>query len=287
MFGGRDLHEVELEAHERSAARRKKPLSPTPPGLNKQDNAGHDAAPSPSAEVPSTNGQAINSNSSPESTPLIRTVPFPPGVNGTPRMARPMSLSVSSSTSTPANPIVIPLHPALNEDDGEGQDAEPGKEIPKFRHVPGIGLIPETPVEKQDDEEKKAEGDDGDKEKESESEYASATASPVEPTTALLAPPPVAEKIAQESTPPSTSATTLVEGEFTAIVEVDPTVSAIRSLLTFFVSPSIYITLWLLVAGLIYRSSLKLILILTFQSHVDVHFDSSNPIIAISASQTP
>ena len=135
IFAGRDLHEIEVEAHELSAQRRKKPLA-------SRSNTG--VGPGPvllatstivvETRVPSVQGAddvapATNANARSAATTSTASGAPVRGVNG------------SATLPQKEDPSVKKLTAAI----AEGLEATTS-EVPKFKHVPGIGLIPETPT---------------------------------------------------------------------------------------------------------------------------------------------
>lgn len=157
IFAGRDLHEVEVEAHERSAQRRKKPVlpgvgttlgsGPEPPSassltavVDDPSSTGARSPPPPVSVVIGEDGSAVISEAPPPSGDQvpngITSTPTSPKVNGTSHIER-----------SPASSLVEELAKKVSEENevqGAPQDVD--VKLPKFKHVPGVGMIPETPT---------------------------------------------------------------------------------------------------------------------------------------------
>lgn len=149
LFAGRDLHDVEVEAHERSAQRRKKPVTP---GLGAGSLTRGPEPPSASDLT-----DVVDSNAQPASVVVAISDSDAPVINGigSPSL---VSASINGTTNTdtversPAASTVTSLVDDLAKKvaiDTEaqsqaGQDVD--VQLPKFKHVPGVGMVPETPT---------------------------------------------------------------------------------------------------------------------------------------------
>lgn len=143
VFAGRDLHDVEIEAHERSAAFRKKPAAPpltpiSPSGGSHSRQLGPESTSSDAGSQPNSPRHAQspleigpNGSANGPALGLAQAVVPPKPVDGEPA-------PISSLASPPMNGgAPLPGGPI----DYQDLDAD----NLSFKEIPGVGLVPKSP----------------------------------------------------------------------------------------------------------------------------------------------
>lgn len=143
VFAGRDLHDVEIEAHERSAAFRKKPAAPpltpiSPSGGSHSRQLGPESTSSDAGSQPNSPRHAQspleigpNGSANGPALGLAQAVEPPKPVDGEP-------VPISSLASPPLNGgATLPGGPV----DYQDLDAD----NLSFKEIPGVGLVPKSP----------------------------------------------------------------------------------------------------------------------------------------------